>query len=91
MSEEEKGADVVKFEAPKHGPEYWVTKMTQLAKKAEAEGKEGMKAFLGAYVAIMPGVLEQLGSRDLAAAVRVRFFEPAKPPTIPEVPADDAN
>lgn len=91
MSDEDKPADVVQFEKPRRGPEYWGRKLGLLGQKAQEAGREEMKAFVGAFIAFMPGILEQVGSRDLAAAIRVRFFEPMKPPTIPETPSEDAN
>ena len=80
-TELEKPAKVIPLPGVKErDPGYWLRKITNVAQKAQNAGPEAMRAFIGAFISMMPGTLEQLGAPDLAAAVRVKFFEPFKPP-----------
>lgn len=74
------GASVVKFSALKSNPsspEYWMRKMYNLLKKAEAGGET--QASLAAFIAIIPGVMIAVGAQDIADLVVAKFIKPAAP------------
>jgi hypothetical protein len=74
---------------PKPGPQpgdvvvsgsKWEKKLKHLFDAANAAGDAQRTAFVAAYIAYVPNLLQQIGAPDLAAAIQIRFFRPQAPP-----------
>ena len=55
----------------------WDKRLTEMFEEASKSDEE-RTAFIGAYIAHMPQVLEQLQAHDLALGVKMRFFRETK-------------
>ncbi len=57
----------------------WEKRLNELFERANNAGDQQRTAFVAAYISKVPGLLQQIGAPDLAAAIQVRFFRPTQP------------